>query len=240
LVNHSQQNSAATGWASHLFRSRITGTQELQFERGISDGTADGHWYLVESISGQDFTVEASDIQLSATTTGSDTVSVSAGELDNTFLLGSYMIDTAASATDYNTLDLTLSTNSVDALRGVGTDVIDWSGFVVKMLDGTLVERGIKSDWSQTASVTQSLTTVTSTDAMAILPGSFGSTVGGSFTGNGNSDVPPAFVGLDFSDSTTVRLQHRVLASENLNDVSWEVVQWDTGGAPPTRRVMVR
>jgi hypothetical protein len=37
-----------------------------------------------------------------------------------------------------------------------------------------------------------------------------------------------------------LRIEHSINGGEADNDISWEVVEWGTGGAPPvTRRVMV-
>jgi hypothetical protein len=65
---------------------------------------------------------------------------------------------------------------------------------------------------------------------------------------NGQSEnVTPAtidfvdiFCALKLTADDTVSVDHSTEGAETDIDVSWEVIEWDTGGAPaPTRRVMV-
>ena len=242
LVFHSFQNSGTTtNWDSHLFRGRITGTQELEFDRAIGGGTADGHWYVIESVSG-DFTVEAADIALASVASNTDTVTLAAADLDNSFLIGSWKGpdggETFEDSTEVYTLDVALTENTVTATRVATTGTIDWSGFVVKTTDGTVVQRGNipASDGSDDETLDPAVTVA---DSIASLSGSMGSTTGGSFPGTSISDVPDAMVTLTLigsPTSTILRAEHNT----GVGVVSWEVIEFGTGGgAPATRRVMV-
>jgi hypothetical protein len=48
------------------------------------------------------------------------------------------------------------------------------------------------------------------------------------------------FTAWTFTDDEFLTVEHITWGSEADMDISWEVIEWDTGGAPPpTRRVMV-
>lgn len=246
LVFHSYQDSTSSAnYDTHLFRGRITGETTITLDRGVGGGTADGRWYVIESDSG-DFTVETADIQLASVASNTDTVTAASADLDEMFLIGSWKgPDGGGTTEDDNaiyTLNVTLTENTVTATRAGTTGTVDWSGFLVKMTDGTSVQRGTISAQGATASDPQTITSVTVADSIAIIAGSMGSTAGGSFPGSDTSDVHDAHVALSFSGSptsTTLDVKHATGGNEADNDISWEVIEWGSGAAGPARRVMV-
>lgn len=247
LVFHSLQNSAqGPQYDSHLIRGRITSTTQVTFDRANDSGTCDGHWWVVEC-KGSDFTVDTSDIQLASTSSGQDTgISV---DKDVTFVTGSWKATGTDNAdNDDNTIDITLTSDTqLDVQRAGATGTIDWHGFVVEMADGTSVQHGTISGQGATGDQDVSIPTpVSLTRSIAILAGNMGSTCGGSFPGAEDSDIADAQVQLTLEDSDTggdfdnLNVRHFTDAGEADNDISWQVIEWGTGGgSPPTRRVMV-
>jgi len=247
LVFHSLQNSASGArFSSHCIRGRITSTTQVTFDRADASGTADGHWYVVECI-GTDFAVTTSDIQLGvAATSNTDTVSV---DKDTTLLIGSWTTtSTNYNRNDYNTIDVSLDNDTtITAQRHAADGVIDWHGFAIDFADDTAVEHGTISGQGATAQQDVTLTTpVSSTRSTAVISGNMGTTTTGSFPGAADTDVPDAHVQLTLRDSDAggdfdqVRVRHDTGGGEANNDISWQVVEWGTGGSPPaSRRVMV-
>ena len=245
MVTHAYCDGGDSTVEAHLFRSRITGTQELQIDRGNYGGTADGHWFLVESISGDDFTVEAMGLQLTdggaAGFTTNTAVTAAAADLDTMFLIGSYLQNGNGDENENSTVNITLTEDLVTILRADDTGVLDWSGFLVTMTDGTTVQRGVEVDADDAVPIT--ITEVTIAESMAILEGATGSMNGGSFQGATAAHRPDSVVELNLpgaTTTTTLNMERDISASDPGNDISWEVIEWGTGGAPPaTRRVMV-
>ena len=248
LVFHSYQNSATGNkYSPHLLRGRLTGTTEITIDRGLASGTINGHWYVVESDSG-DFTVDALDVTLTSATSNTGTVSVTAAD---TLVLGSWKATgTNDSSNRENTVDVTLSTDgtTVTVERANATGTINWSGFVIEMSDGTSVQR---DTWNEVTSDGDEIftlgTPVSLTASMAVVTGNMGSTVTGSFQGTSASQVQDAQCQLTLQDSDTgnnfdeLRIRHNTDAGVGGNSISFEVIEWelDTGTPPATRRVMV-
>jgi len=66
--------------------------------------------------------------------------------------------------------------------------------------------------------------------------------MGGAGNDNDNSDdVPAVFYAWTFASSTLVDCEHYTgQSSFEAADVTWEVIEWDVGGAPPpTRRIFI-
>jgi hypothetical protein len=248
LICHSFQNSAAgQQYPSHNIRGRITGTQELTFDRIEDSGTTDIHWTVIESLSG-DFTVTTSDVTLTGVASNTDT-SFSVIKA-NTFVVGSWTSsDPNNDDNTTHTVDVTLDTGGQLTVQRVGTTGnIVWSGFLVKMADGTTVEHGTTVQATSLASEDETLATpVSLTRSIAIMSGNMGSTVCGSFTGEGLNPGQDAHVQLTLFDSDagddfdTVQLRHDTSGGTTGNDISWQVIEWGTSEPPSgaTRRVMV-
>lgn len=249
LVFHGYQNSAAQNYyPSHLLRGRLTGVSEITLDRGSADGTADGHWYVVESDSG-DFTVETADVQLASVASALDTIAEI--DPDTTMLIGSWMATSTAQGSNAdNTVDATLTDGTtVTVQRESATGTIDWSGFAVEFTDGTTVQRAtITGETGSPMPIDVTLATpVSLTMSTAIVAGNMGSTVTGSFPSTSSADMMDAQCQLTLRDSDAggdfdeLRIQHDVTGGEADNDFSWEVIEWGTGGGEPpaTRRVMV-
>ena len=237
LVFHSFQNSALDNFLpAHLLRGRITSTTQVTVDRGMfggDAGTIDGHYFIVESTSG-DFTVDHLDIALTGT---SDTGTVSVTKA-NAILLGSWKATgTGDDANDENTVDATLTNDTtVTVQRANSTGTVDYAAQVVDMSDGTIVEHGTIVAQGATASQDETLTTsVDRTFSTAVIAGCMGSTVTGSFPGTAKNDMFDAQVQLTLQDSDSggdfdeVRVQHATIGGEASNDISWEVIQWGAG-----------
>jgi hypothetical protein len=249
LVFHSYQNSGlANYYSSHLLRGRITSTTQATIDRGQADsnsGTIDGHYFVVESTSG-DFTVDTSDIQLSSTASGQDTgISVTQA---NTVMIGSHKTTGMSSSSDdgAHTIDATLTSGTrIDVLRASTNGTVDWHGQLIEFTDGTAVQRNTWNETTSDGDENFTLTTpVSSTPqfSTAIVSGSMGSTTTGSFP---DSDVYPPQCQLTLVDSDTggdfdeIRIRHDTSGAPASNYISWEVIEWGTGAAGGTRRVMV-
>jgi hypothetical protein len=249
LVFHSYQNSQHGFWYHHLWRGKFNTSSQLIFERSTSgNGTANGHYYVVEALSG-DFTVQPSDIQI----TGTSNTDTSLDSIDEgaTFLTGSWMLNgTTGNKNRDATVDIALTgPTTITAQRDGATGTIDWHGFAVTMLDGTTVQRETFTQSAATTPDDRTIPTpVSPTRSMAIMAGNNASTCGGSFPGVVAADVLDAHVSLVLQDSGAgggnfdeVRVEHGISGGEADNDISWEVVQW-AAGAPPgsVRRMLVR
>ena len=248
LVFHSNQaNSTPWDRVAHHLRGRITSTTQVTIDRGEhgGDGQVDGHYWVVECI-GTDFAVTTSDIQMSSSSSGNDTTI----DVDKTksWMIGSHK-NTGNDTTSNreNTIEATLTSDTrIDVQRGSSQQTIDWHGFVIEMADGTTVEHHAILDDTPSATIDVDLTTpVSFTRGHAMLQGTMGSTDSGSFYGASDINVLDSMVQLTLRDSDTggdfdqVRVTHDVDGSTTPNDISFQVIEWGTGAAGGTRRVMV-
>ena len=248
LVNHCMANTLGGEWRAHLVRSKITDTDTLTFDRGGNSGLNDltGHWYLAESTEG-DFTVQESNVQLSSVATDDDTVTAASGDLDKIFVLGSYKTDTASVPATDNTIDVVLTAGTVTVSRVGTTGVIDWTGHVVTTADGTTVQRATRTQSTATAQDDVTLgTPVDDTMSMVNITGNLSGVGGGSFSGTAEEAIQSGQVGVLLQDSDAggnfdeLRIEHDIEDATTPAVISWEVVEWGTGGgAPARRRVMV-
>lgn len=253
VVNGYSESSSGF-WSDHLLRHRITesvpstsGYDQVTIDRGSSGGTMNGTWYVIEADS-SDFSVQTADITIGAGAVASDdTLGSSISNLGKTFLIGGFTADAETVNNYENTADVWI--DDVDTIKmqrdDTGSELV-WSGFVVEMADSTTVERGTQNQSTADAQEDVTLTAAVETDqGMALLSGCGGSLGGGSFPGNANIDVQDAHVALLLRDSDAggdldqLRIEHSIGGGEDLNDISWEVIEWDIGGAASVRRVMV-
>lgn len=228
---------------SSAVRGRITGTQELTFDRIATDSTAivTGRWYLADATTGGDFTVQAKDIDL-ATGDTSNTATLTSVTTASTFLLGSAKSNgTDQDGAHQNTYDVNLSNSTTISLqRDTSGGPLNWSGFAVEMTDNTSVQRGTRVQSTDLLSDSFDITAVTLADSWVHVAGSSGSMGGGSYPGGASQNPTDSFMALDFVDSDTIRMQHTNNSTASAdNDISWEVIEWDIGAAGPSRRVMV-
>ena len=244
MVFHSYQHSDDIAYSSSLIRGRITAADTLTFDRGDNGGTADGHWFVAQALSG-DFTVEALDIQLSAVASANGTIG--AVDMGKTFLVGSWKSDdTTTQRNDHNTCDISLTTTTnINVQRASATGVIDWSGFAIKTTDGTKVQRAtISAETGSPMPINVTLSpAIVDARSMAISPGNMGSTCVGSFPSavSDTGDLMDGMSGMKLTTTTNLQIEHLTNGGEADNDISWEVIEWGTGGAGTApRRVMVR
>lgn len=208
-------------------RARFTSTTQLTFDRGASGGQVDGHYYVVESDTG-DFSVQESTITLSAVS--SNTGTITSVTTNKTFLVGSF---TCASTADDNTLgsvDVTLTdATTITVQRNGSTGTIVWTGYAISFAAGgaETIQRGTITAQGATASQNVSITTVDSNLAMVQNAGNVSAFKSGSFPGAGSSDNSDAQCAWDFVDTSTIRVQHNTSGGEANNDISWEVIEWE-------------
>lgn len=208
-------------------RGRFTSTTQLTFDRSGTTGTVDGHWYVIESDSG-DFTVEEFTITLTAATSG--TATISAVTMAKTFLVGSHTItDTTDDNADGSIEAVLTNTTTVTIQRTTGGGNIVYTGYAVEFAAGgdETVQRGQIA--AQGATASQNVSGLTAVDldvAMVHAAGSPMSWKNGSFPGSGSSDNCDAFCAWDFVNTTTIRVQHTTSGGEASNDLSWEVIEW--------------
>jgi len=243
LTTFGFQNSGPDGsFRSHMITGTIPSNATVVHTRNLAAGTNDGNFYVAESKSG-DFSVQALSIVV---TTASNTGTLgSTVNMDKTFLIGSLRCDTTTDANQDNTFIAELTdADTVTVTRNGTNGTVTWNGFAVTITTGN-VQRGTIVAQGATASQDVTITAVDLDFAMAVHAGNNGNVVGGSFPGAvttlPNEEKADALVTLELVDSTTLRVKHGVSGSEADNDISWEVVEWETGGAGPApRRVMVR
>ena len=89
-------------------------------------------------------------------------------------------------------------------------------------------------------------TPVDDTMSMVNITGNLSGVGGGSFSGTAEEAIQSGQVGVLLQDSDAggnfdeLRIEHDIEDATTPAVISWEVVEWGTGGgAPPTRRVMV-
>jgi hypothetical protein len=242
-------------WAFHTIRGVMTDVDTLTFDAVQNQGsplTTHVNWYVAEAINTA-WAVDHVAIQLAdAITTDTDTFT--AVDDEKTFILGSYkgvVTPTDGDGVRQHTIDVTLTDSggdtwdTVTATRLDGVSILDWAGFVVEFDSG-----GNENVYRGTVTTTQASpdpaghnaigATVTAADSMVHTAGMTGM-LGGSGNDDSNSDdVPAVFYAWTFDSDTQITLEHYTgQATFEAATVTWEVVEWDVGGAPP-RRVMVR
>jgi hypothetical protein len=240
-------------WDAHNVRGVITDVDTLTFDISGSGGWNNDsvvNWYVAEC-KNTEWTVYPRSIQLADTATTNLCTAFTAVDMSKTFVLGSYMGSDDApdgDGNEENTIDVKLdSTTQVRATRKdaqVGDGVIDWAGFVVELNGSENVYRGTLTTSASSpdpAGHTAIGATVTEADSWVHTAGHTGILGGGAHTDDSNSnDVPGAFCAWTFFSSTQIDCEHDTTGGQTGGSVSWEVIEWDTGGAPPaTRRVMV-
>ena len=245
----------ADNYRDHAIRGRITSTTQCTFDCSETYGPASAHsidWYVVEC-QGTEWAVDAVSIQLDAVTT-TNTATIGSVTTSKAFILGSHTGSDVGDGDgpDENLVDVKLSNaTTVTATRqGHGGGIIEWSGFVVEFAAGgnENVYRGTLA-WSPTARGTSKTdtigTAVTIADSMVHLAGQTGILGGGHWkrTTDSSNRCPDTFTAWTITGTTEVtltKMDNDDTGGETDQDLSWEVIEWDVGGAPaPTRRVMV-
>lgn len=225
---HSWQISGNPATHQHAgVRGRFTSTTQLTFDRSGTTGTVDGHWFVVESDSG-DFSVEEFTVTLTAAT--SNTATISSVTMAKTFLVGSHTItDTTDDNADGSVEIVLTNSTTVTVQRAEAGGNIVYTGYAIEFAAGgnESVQRGQIAAQGATASQNVDITAVDLTVAMVQAAGSPQSWKHGSFPGSGSSDNCDAFCAWDFVDSDTIRVQHTTSGGEASNDLAWEVVVWE-------------
>ena len=249
-------DNSSEQWVQHNIRGVMTDADTLTFDAINNQGEAGVdaslvNWYVAEAINTA-WAVDHVAIQLSgAQTTNTDTFT--AVDDGKTCVFGSYKGSSGSTDTDgcqENTIDVTLTDSggdtwdTVTATRLLAVGIIDWAGCVVELAGNENVYRGqlTTTNASPDTGTSRTITTaVTEADSMVHTCGMTG-ILGGSGNDDANSDdVPAVFYAWTFASSTLVDCEHYTGQSNfQAADVTWEVIEWDVGGAPPaTRRVMV-
>jgi hypothetical protein len=240
-------------WRFHTIRGVMTDLDTLTFDATENQGSGTSitivNWYVAEAINTA-WAVDQVAIQLADAIGTNEDTSFSAVTEAKTFILGSYKGSDGSTNTDGNeqntiNIDLTDST-TVTASRvdgAAGNGIIDWAGFVVELAGDENVYRGdlTTTQASPDTGTSRTTTAVVVADSMVHTAGMTG-TVGGSGDTDDNSDDPPGvFYAWTFASSTEIDCEHYIgMSTFEAATVSWEVIEWDVGGAPPvTRRVMV-
>jgi hypothetical protein len=248
---------AANFWKTYTLRGVITDVDTLTFD--VSSGNNNDaviNWYVAEAINSA-WDVYPASVQLADAVTTNASTTFTAVDPAKTFVLGSYMGSEAApdgDGNEENTIDITL-TESVPASGNfdevtatridaqVGDGVIDWAGFVVELNGSENVYRGAITT-SASSPDTDTVTSVTAANSWVHTSGHTGILGGGMHTDDSNSNDAPGTFGawtlVGSPSSTQVSWAHDTTGGQTGGTVTWEVVEWDVGGAPPaTRRVMV-
>jgi hypothetical protein len=238
-----QDNGTITYLSPFAIRGKINSTNQAFFGRTGTSGTADGHYYVVESTAG-DFTVSTTDITI-ADLSSSDTGPVSV-DSSSTFLLGSWDDGNAGSASSNadQTIDAKLNTagDTVTLTRTGTNGAITYHGQLVEMADDTSVQRDTQSMGAGDQQDDVALgASVDDTKSMAIRSGNMGYYTSGNLSGTASSDVPDGWISMRvLSGGDDVRIEKSNSGNEAA-DISWQVIEWDVGGTPPAapRRIFV-
>ena len=229
-------------WRSHALRGRITDVDELTFNFA-TNAEASINWYVIEC-KGAEWSVQPINIAMLTTeTTQTQTETLTAVTAGKAFIFGSRMGSAGASDGDgnkQNTLDIELTNGTtVTGTRLTGTGQIDWSGFLVEFNGSDNVYRG-KLTTSGTSPTTDSIGATIDADKSTVHTCGHNGVLGGPGNDDGNSsDVPHCFYGWTLTD-TQVSCAYNTATTFEAADVTWEVIEWDVGGAAPAaRRVMV-
>jgi len=239
-------------WRSHALRGEIKTTSTLEFNKSQPQGTDQiFNWWVVEC-KNTEWAVQAKTITVANLAT-TNTASLTAVDLSKTWVLGSREgadseVGDDGDQANENLVDISFdSTTVLRATRQTSTGgLITWSGFVIEFASGgnENVYRGTLS-WtvSETSKTNVPIgATVTTADSMVHLCGHLGHFAGGHWkdTTNSSDRAPDAFTAWTFTNSTNLTVTHSTNSTaDDDQDLTWEVIEWDVGGAAPTRRVMV-
>jgi hypothetical protein len=243
-------NTTGSQWHKvHSLRGWINSTSQVSFHcLGASTKTV--HWWIVQNTGSGSFTTQDVGGATGITLINGDSTenaTISSIATNRTFLVGSFEGGANASNQDDNlhsTLDIKLANATTITVTRKGTqDPITWSGYAVT-LGWDSVQRGTISN-NSSGNPTVNLTTggyhsVDPDTSMAIVAGNMRSHSSGCFSGTDSEDGSDCYCAFTFEDSgATLRMQRNTAGADNTNDISWEIVEWDTGGEPPARRVFV-
>ena len=234
-------DSTTTNYSDHCLRGNIFGDTNVNFSRITGGGEVWCSYWLVQALTSE-FTVQHIDIRLDNTQqTNTGTVSPSV-DTAKSFVLGSRK--SAQLSNDDNaesTFNTTLTSGSVVTInRSSDLDDLWCVAQVIEFNSGgnENVYRGTidPTDGNDTDTIS---TAVTVADSMVHVAGATGGFTTGSFPGADATDCPDAHCALTITGPTEITCIHDTGGGE-AGELSWEVIEWDTGAAPPaTRRVMV-
>ncbi len=227
--------------------SGVTGTgTHVTLDRDGTSLVMQGHYWVVEDTTTNYFSVQAKDIDMSAVATNTATItSVASGK---SLLIGSFMGgEPTTDNCDANTFNATLTndtTITVDRFDNP-TAVGEFHAQVIEFAGNETVQRGAFDETDEQGGAgtsgiyTATLTTTVDASLSTVhVGGCAGSHTTGKFPGTVAANVPSAHAAGSLTDGDTIRIEH--YAGTAAQDISWEVIEWDTGAAPTVRRVMVR
>jgi hypothetical protein len=232
--------SGALFWNANV-RGVVTSDSVLTFDRANDSGDINGHWWTVEATDGT-FAVQHKEIAV-AINAFSGTVGLTSIDEDKTFLIGSYK----GGSNDNNedcVIDIVLSSDVlITATRDndPGGIALDWAGCAVTFDAGGNedVQRGTVSATTATnADIDLGSAVGTLADCVVFTAGNCGSMTHGMCSGGDSAHPIEAMTAWTFVDDNTVRYD-RDNTSAQTATISFETIEWDLGGAAPTRRVMV-
>ena len=239
---HTYQAGSGTGqdFRDAMTRGTVTSESVLTFDREESAGQIDGHWYTVESTDGS-FAVQHETIALTGEQ-GTNTATINSVATNKTFLIGSWKGGFGDNCSD-SCADIVLSNGTTITLTRestTGSDELTWSGSAVTFAGSEVVLRGTMAAVTGTND-TDTLSSSIGTLANCTIhhPGNTGSLVHGLIDAAFSWGSEEAQVAWTLVDKDTARWD-RSTFSDGTATLSYEVIEWDVGGAPPaTRRVMV-
>jgi len=211
-------------------------TTELLIERFGTSGQIDGHFYVVYAHTREELVSQYAEFDLSGTATSANSLALAANVTwASSIVLGSYSID---GGTDDNEafahLRLYDDTGS-DKFRmerattpGTGATTLRCQAYVVEFAGAEVIQRGVETQATETTSDTVTITEVgTLAETMANTPASI-SWLGMYHPGTAAADHPDAYAALDFTNDTTLRIQHLGNGTQSGDAaISWEVLEWD-------------
>ena len=237
---------------NHIYNitGKITDLSNVDFS--VVGGTgvdATINWYVVESLAGT-FSSQAASVSIAdLASSGTDTITDQGDTGAKTFIVGGYAGGSVADRdrNQHGTVDVRLESNGTTiTVERYGTQgAIEWNGHAVTMSGANAkVQRGTianESAGDTTVDLTAGGYTSAGTGAAAHAAGSMASSGCGAFASDSGNQAGDAYCAFALEDGgDTLRMQ-RYSSGDNTNKISWEVIEWDTGGAEPpaTRRVMV-
>ena len=234
-----QMGGDAQAWGPNLcFAEFKPGDASImEMDRGIHGSvTMAGHLYIVQS---DEFTVQSKQLYIPD---ASNTVALSPSvTLAETFLMGSYKSDYIESYNMAGSVEASFTSSllTVQADNAAGYRQGTWYAVSMDSSVGN-VQHGSLTQSTSVASQSIDITAVDEDASLVMATGLPGNMGGGSFprTSDERGDV---FCAWDFVDTDTIRVQHGTVGGDADNDLTWQVIEWETTGTPPAtgRRVMV-
>jgi len=222
-------------------RGRITATDTLTFDRENGNGDISGVWYTARATAGF-FTVQQAEIAIATGATATVALDSAGVSPSKTFLVGSHAQGSGDDNAD-STYDITLTqtTNPGDTVtltRATSSASLGWwGGSVVTLTGSETVYHGTidPTDGDDIVTITGSPTV--SDNSVVFTCGCSGGQSHGAFTGSDAADVPASQVTWEIvTANTQVQCLHY---TGDVGAVTYNVVDFDLGAPPATRRIMV-